>query len=56
MEDTRPTLLVAIILSYKRSTHANKKREPSPKKKNCKETKEKHNSRERLGATPEEKM
>ena len=31
MEDTRHTLLVALILSYKSSTHEKKKREPSPK-------------------------
>ena len=51
-----PRLLVALIISYKRSTHANKRRRPSPKAKNWKETKEKQNSRERSRAAPEEKM
>ena len=31
MEDTRHTLSVALIPSYKRSTHEKKKEEPSPK-------------------------
>ena len=50
MEDTCPRLPVALILSYKRSMLAKKKREPSTKEKNCKETIRKHNSRERLRA------
>ena len=49
MEDTRPRLLVALILSYKRSTRKARE-ESSPK-----ETKRKHKSRERLNAVTEEK-
>ena len=55
MKNTRPTLLVALILSYKMGTNAKKKRESSPKEKNRKEAKEKHNLRERLRNAPEEK-
>ena len=55
MEDTHPKLPVALILSYKRSTQANEKREPSTKEKNRKETTRKQNSRERLKVVIEEK-
>ncbi len=55
MENTCAKLLVALIVSYKRSTHAKKKGELSPNEKNRKRIKEKQNLRERLRAAPEEK-
>lgn len=48
LEYMRLRLSVALILSYKRSTHTKKKREPSLKEKNHNETTRKQNSRERL--------
>ena len=54
MKDTRPRFMVALILSYKRSTHK-ERGEPSPKGINHKETTRKQKSRERLKAVTEEK-
>ena len=56
MEDTRLRLPVALILIYKRSTHAKEKGELSTKNKNRKETREKHNPRAKLRAALEENL
>ena len=56
MEDTHPRLLVALIISYKRSTHTKKKEELSTKGKTAKKNTRKHKSRERLKAAKHEKL
>ena len=54
MEDTRHTLSVALILSYKRSTHEKKKKESSPKENLKKKTIRKQKLREKLKAVTED--
>ena len=47
MEDTHPRLLVALIISYKRSTQITQKEELSTKRKTSKKNTRKHKSREK---------
>ena len=56
MEDTRPKLQVALILSYKMSTHANKNGELSSNEKTTEKNTIKQKLRERLKAVLEEKL
>ena len=50
MEYARSRLMVSLILSYKISTHIEKKGKPSPKEKKSQRNNKKTNSRERLKA------
>ena len=56
MEDTRNTLSVALILSYKWSTYEKKESEPSPKENTKKKTTRKQKLRKRLRAVTEDSM
>ena len=50
MEDMRTRLAVALILSYKTSTHTKKRENRHPRNKLERKTQEKQKSRERLNA------
>ena len=56
MEDTRPRTSIALILSYKKRAHTQRKRESHhPRNKLERKTQEKQKSRERLKVETEEK-